>query len=71
LKVLTKAGWAAYQWRVPSRNRTVGFRRSAFTEEQLKKLDPLIGNVCETSFLVATYRMYFPFLTCETNDAQL
>ena len=55
----------------PQPNYSVGFRRSAFTEEQLKKLDPLIGNVCETSFLVATYRMYFPFLTCETNDAQL
>ena len=43
----------------------VGFRRSAFTDEQLKKLDPLIGSVFETSLFVATYRIYFPFLTCE------
>jgi len=43
----------------------LGFRRSAFTDEQLKKLDPLIGSVFDTSLFVATYRMYFPFLTCE------
>lgn len=40
---------------------SVGFRRSAFTDEQLKKLDPLIGSVFENSLFVATYRMYFPF----------
>ena len=49
----------------PQPDYSVGFRRSAFTEEQLKKLDPLIGTVFDTSFFVATYRMYFPFLTCE------
>ena len=49
----------------PQPDYSVGFRRSAFTDEQLKKLDPLIGSVYETSFFVATYRMYFPFLTCE------
>jgi len=49
----------------PQPDYSVGFRRSAFTDEQLKKVDPLIGSVYETSFFVATYRMYFPFLTCE------
>lgn len=49
----------------PQPDYSVGFRRSAFTEEQLNKLDPLIGTVFDTSFFVATYRMYFPFLTCE------
>ncbi|MCJ1243651.1 hypothetical protein MMC30_000848 [Trapelia coarctata] len=39
--------------------------RSAFTDEQLDKLDPLIGTVYDTSFFVATYQMYFPFFTCE------
>lgn len=43
----------------------VGFRRSAFTDVQLKKIDPLIGSVFETSFFIATYRIYFPFFTCE------
>ncbi|MCJ1427143.1 hypothetical protein MMC29_005046 [Sticta canariensis] len=49
----------------PQPDYSVGFRRSAFTEEQLNRLDPLIGSVFDTSFFVATYRMYFPFLTCE------
>ncbi|KAL8971905.1 MAG: hypothetical protein Q9197_003032 [Variospora fuerteventurae] len=49
----------------PQPDYSLGFRRSAFTDEQLKKLDPLVGSVFDTSFFVATYRMYFPFLTCE------
>lgn len=49
----------------PQPDYSVGFRRSAFTPEQLNKLDPFIGTVWDTSFFVATYRMYFPFLTCE------
>lgn len=49
----------------PQPDYSVGFRRSAFTEEQLNKLDPLVGSVFDTSFFVATFRMYFPFLTCE------
>ncbi len=49
----------------PQPDYSVGFRRSAFSEEQLNRLDPLIGSVFDTSFFVATYRMYFPFLTCE------
>jgi len=44
---------------------SVGFRRSAFIDEQLKKFDSLIGSVYETFSFVATYRMYFLFLTCE------
>lgn len=50
----------------PQPDYSVGFRRSAFREEQLNKLDSLRGGVFATSsFSVATYRMYFPFLTCE------
>ncbi|KAL8652277.1 MAG: hypothetical protein Q9210_002775 [Variospora velana] len=49
----------------PQPDYSLGFRRSAFTDEQLNKLDPLVGSVFDTSFFVATYRMYFPFLTCE------
>lgn len=49
----------------PQPDYSVGFRRSVFTDEQLNRLDPLIGTVYDTSFFVATYRMYFPFLTCE------
>jgi hypothetical protein len=49
----------------PQPDYSVRFRRSAFTDEQLNKLDPLIGSIYDTSFFVATYRMYFPFLPCE------
>ncbi|KAL2054238.1 hypothetical protein ABVK25_005379 [Lepraria finkii] len=49
----------------PQPDYSVGFRRSAFTDEQLKKLDPLVGSVWDTSLYAATYRMYFPFFTCE------
>ena len=53
----------------PQPDYCVGFRRLAFSEEQLKRLDPLIGSIFDTSFFVATYRMYFPFLACEVNAA--
>ena len=49
----------------PQPDYSVGFKRSAFTDEQLNRLDPLFGTVYDTSFFVATYRMYLPFLTCE------
>lgn len=49
----------------PQPDYAVGFGRSAFTDEQLNKLDPLVGSVFDTSFFVATYRMYFPFFTSE------
>lgn len=58
-------GNIAVEGPLPRPDYSVGFRRSAFTDEQLKKLDPLIGTVFENSLFVATYRMYFPFLTCE------
>jgi hypothetical protein len=49
----------------PQPDYSVGFKRSAFTSEQLRKLGPLVGSVFDTSYYVATFRMYFPFLTCE------
>lgn len=49
----------------PQPDYSVGYRRSAFRDEQLHKLKPLIGSVFDTSFFVATYQMYFPLLTCE------
>ena len=61
----TWTGNIAVEGPLPKPDYSVGFRRSAFTDEQLKKLDPLIGSVFENSLFVATYRMYFPFFTCE------
>ncbi|KAL8827330.1 MAG: hypothetical protein Q9170_007057 [Blastenia crenularia] len=61
----TWTGNIAVEGPLPKPDYSVGFRRSAFTDERLKKLDKLIGSVFETSLFVATYRMYFPFFTCE------
>ena len=53
----------------PQPDYSVGFARSAFTEEQLGKLEPFVGDIVYgsglTSFFMATSRMYFPFFTCE------
>jgi hypothetical protein len=49
----------------PQPDYSVGFRQEAFTEDQLKRLKPFVGDFLDTSFFLATYYMYFPFLTCE------
>ena len=49
----------------PQPDYAVGFDRSAFTDEQLKKFEPWVGELTETSFFMATDYMYFPFFTCE------
>ncbi|PQE15168.1 phosphatidylserine decarboxylase protein [Rutstroemia sp. NJR-2017a BBW] len=46
-------------------NYAVGFKRTAFTEDQLKKIQTFIGGFSEMSLFLGTYYMYFPFLTCE------
>lgn len=51
----------------PQPDYSVGFKRDTFTEDQLAKLSPFIGDFIagDQSFFMATYYMYFPFLTCE------
>ncbi|KAK3357249.1 hypothetical protein B0T25DRAFT_151590 [Lasiosphaeria hispida] len=51
----------------PQPDYSVGFGREAFTDDQLAKLSPFIGDLItgDQSFFMATYYMYFPFLTCE------
>jgi len=49
----------------PQPGLAVGLKSSAFTSEQLKKLQPFIGDWKTTSRLVTTYEMYFPLLTAE------
>ncbi|PTB64822.1 hypothetical protein BBK36DRAFT_1177550 [Trichoderma citrinoviride] len=52
--------------RRPQPDYSVGFLRDAFTEEQLDKLSPFIGDfLADQSYFMATYYMYFPFLACE------
>jgi hypothetical protein len=51
----------------PQPDYSVGFGRSAFANDQLEKLKPFVGEVPDTftSYFMATWQMYFPFLTCE------
>jgi hypothetical protein len=51
----------------PQPDYSVGFGRPAFTEDRLEKLKPFVGEVTDTftSHFMATWQMYFPFLTCE------
>ncbi|KPM38404.1 hypothetical protein AK830_g8159 [Neonectria ditissima] len=51
----------------PQPDYSVGFTREAFTDDQLAKLSPYLGDFLtgDQSFFMGTYYMYFPFLTCE------
>ncbi|CAN8103113.1 unnamed protein product [Discula destructiva] len=51
----------------PQPDYSVGFRREAFSADQLAKLAPFIGNWLggDQSFFMATYYMFFPFLAGE------
>ena len=49
----------------PQPDFAVGLKSSTFTSDQLKKLQPSIGDWQTTSRLVAIDEMYFPFLTAE------
>lgn len=51
----------------PQPDYSVGFTREAFNDDQLAKLSPFIGDFVsgDQSLFMATYYMYFPFLTCE------
>lgn len=49
----------------PQPDYAIGFRRSAFSDDQLKKLQPFIGDPSSSSYFMGTYYMHFPFLTCE------
>jgi hypothetical protein len=57
---------------LPRPDYAVGFERSAFTDRQLRKLQPYIGKfVAYKSLFVATQEMYFPFFTCEVHCSGL
>ncbi|OJD21628.1 hypothetical protein ACJ73_07029 [Blastomyces percursus] len=51
----------------PQPDYAAGFGRSALTEDQLKKFEPFLGYDPDaySSFFLATFYMYFPFLTSE------
>ncbi|TKA66907.1 hypothetical protein B0A55_11659 [Friedmanniomyces simplex] len=49
----------------PQPDFAVGFRREAFTQDQLDRMHPVVGDFNDQSYFMATWYMYFPFLTCE------
>ncbi|KAK5312873.1 hypothetical protein LTR93_011144 [Exophiala xenobiotica] len=49
----------------PQPDYSVGFRREAFTETQLQKLQPFVGELTDNSFFMGTWYMYFPFFSSE------
>ncbi|KIW36769.1 uncharacterized protein PV06_11058 [Exophiala oligosperma] len=49
----------------PQPDYSVGFRREAFTETQLQKLQPFVGELTDNSFFMGTWSMYFPFFSSE------
>jgi len=53
----------------PQPDYSAGFRRESFSESQLEKLRPLVGDLFDRSLFAATYYMYFAFLTCEVKCA--
>jgi len=69
LRETTNAGWInaiPFCGPRPQPDFGLGFKREAFTREQLQKLEPFIGNEIEDcSYIAATYNMYLPFFTSE------
>jgi hypothetical protein len=49
----------------PQPDYSVGFRASAFTKDQLARLQPLIGEETDQCSVMSRWDVYFPFLTCE------
>jgi len=69
LRETTNAGWInaiPFYGSRPQPDFGLGFKREAFTRQQLQKLQPFIGNELEDcSYIAATYNMYLPFFTSE------
>lgn len=69
LRETTNAGWnnaVPFYGPRPQPDFALGFKREAFTREQLQKLQPFIGNeLKDSSYIAATYNMYLPFITSE------
>lgn len=59
----------------PQPDYSVGFRKSAFSDEQSEKLRVLVGSGIDddidSAFFVATHRMYFPFVACAVKSPKV
>lgn len=47
----------------PQPDYAVGFKRTTFSNKQLSKIKPVLGDIMDMSFFIAIYYIYFPFLT--------
>ncbi|KAF2728559.1 hypothetical protein EJ04DRAFT_569426 [Polyplosphaeria fusca] len=69
LRETTNAGWndaIPFLGPRPQPDYGLGFKREAFSQDQLLNLRPFIGDESEDcSYVAATYDMYFPCFTCE------
>ncbi|RDI78292.1 hypothetical protein Vi05172_g11703 [Venturia inaequalis] len=55
----------------PQPDSAVGFKVSAFSAEQLQKLQPFLGDLDDKSYFRATYYMLFPFMTREVKRGNI
>ncbi|KAE9976117.1 hypothetical protein EG327_008222 [Venturia inaequalis] len=53
----------------PQPDYAVGFSSTAFSSAQLQKMKPFLGQETDTSLLLATRYMHFPYFTCEVKCA--
>ena len=49
----------------PQPDYSVGYKRSAFTETQLQRLQPFVVDLTDNSFFTGIWYMYFPFFSSE------
>ncbi|KAM5451727.1 hypothetical protein MaudCBS49596_003554 [Microsporum audouinii] len=57
--------YSQFQLSRPQPDFAVGFCRRAFSDDQLRRLEPFIGDVDQSSFFMSTADTYFPFMTSE------
>ncbi|KAF2790773.1 hypothetical protein K505DRAFT_351755 [Melanomma pulvis-pyrius CBS 109.77] len=55
----------------PQPDFAVGFRETVFSDDQLCKIQPLLGDFSSLSYFRATYDMFFPFLTSEVKSGAI
>ncbi|KAJ4276392.1 hypothetical protein NW764_009857 [Fusarium oxysporum] len=56
---------------LPRPSYSLGFTQEAFSDDQLRKLEPFAGELVEESFFKVTDSILFPFLTCEVKCGDL
>ena len=50
---------------------SIGFRREAFTGDQLKRLEPFVGDLTDKSFFIATYYICLRYIGADSLEKNL